>query len=146
MDDIKTIVIIIFSVILFFGLERILYRVSGGNYATLVSWSIKCSIFFLLLSCIVSMYDDYQKNKSLDILTGLFSGNTTEFFREYLFVAVNLFVITMEIIMKWIRIWWRGSCNLTLQKDDKRMMAYTIILVIIPILNIFYIGSVILKL
>ncbi|GLX67534.1 hypothetical protein MU1_18790 [Paenibacillus glycanilyticus] len=92
------------------------------------------------------MYDDYQKNKSLDILIGLVSGNTTEFFREYLFVAINLFFISIEIITKWIGKWWRGTYNLTLQKNDKRMMAYTIILVINPILNIYYIGLVILKL
>lgn len=137
--------IIILSVILFFGLTHILYRISDGDNATLVRWSIKCSTFFLVLSFCAAMYDDYQKNKSLDSLFGLFSGNTTEFFREYLLVTVNLFFIVMEIITKWIGKWWRGY-NLTLQKNDKRLMAYTISLVINPILNIFYISLVILNL
>lgn len=68
--------IIIFSVILFLGGGRILYRVSGGNYASLVRWSIKCSTFCLLLSIIATLYDDYQANKSLDILIGVFSGKS----------------------------------------------------------------------
>lgn len=146
MEYIKLIAFIILSVILFFGVERLLYRVSDGDNTTLVRWSIKCSTFFLLLSFIATMYDEYQKNKSLDILIGLVSGNAIEFFRGYLLVAINLFYITMVIITNWIRMRWRGTYNLTLEINDKRMMAYTIVLVFNPILNLFYIGLVILKL
>ncbi|OBZ18144.1 hypothetical protein A8L34_00720 [Bacillus sp. FJAT-27264] len=136
--DIKEIAVVGAGTICFIIAGVLINRAANGDYLKLLKWSITTSYVLLILSITFSLYNDYHVDSSFDFyLFGVY--DTKTFIKDYFFVAFNLFFIMLQALMKMI-VRWRGVNNITV--EQKVNMLITISIVVNPILQIGYIGSV----
>lgn len=116
----------------------LLNRAANGDYMKLLKLSINMSCILLIFSVTVSLYNDYHIDRSFSFyLFGVY--DTKTFIKDYFVVAINLFFIMLQVLMKMI-VRWRGINNITVEQNVN--MLITISIVVNPLLQIGYIGSV----
>lgn len=134
--DFKEILTLAAGVVLFLIAGAIINKAGDNDHLRLLTWCLRMTTTLLIISLPISLYGDYHIDKAFDFY---FFGvhDSKEFFKNYLYVALNLFFLLLHILMTRL-VRWRGVTNIS--TEQKLNMHITTTLAVLPLLHIWGFG------
>ncbi|AIQ55434.1 hypothetical protein [Paenibacillus sp. FSL R7-0331] len=134
--DLKEILIIAVSLILFVVAGAIINKAGDNDHLRLLTWCLRMTTTLLIISLPISLYGDYHIDKAFDFYA--FGVHDSKgFFRSYFLVILNLFFLLLHILMTRL-VQWRGVTNFS--TEQKLNMHITTSLAVLPLLHVWGLG------